>query len=465
MNPATLFGPELRLMLETNDTSEMKTFCETLHPATVAEAFSGDHIDIDDVWRILEQTNIRDRAAIFEYMPIERQVEMVEGGGKPQMARLIEQMSPDDRVDLMRRLDPRAADAILRLVDEADRRDIAELFRHEEDTVGALMTTDYAWLPVHLNAGEALDRLRAQAPDKETLYYVYILDLPERKLVGIVSLRELVLAQPHTRISNIMETDNLITLKVTDDQEQAAREMARYDLLAIPVIDDVRRLVGIVTHDDVIDVVVEEATEDLQRQGAVGPITMNYLEANFFLVWRKRTFWLSCFFVAEMLTVSAMAMYEEALHTILVLALFVPLLIATGGNSGTQSATLIIRAMGLDQVRARRDWFRVLRHEFLMGLALGAALGVLAFGRCYLLPSELLVTTRGEIIPHWKIGIVIAQGVMAICLFGTLAGALIPIGFKSLGVDPAIASSPFVATFVDVLGILVYFGIASAWLM
>src|SRR5713101_4031374 len=285
--PHSLFAPEVRLMLEENDVAGMRAFLESLHPATVADSLSGD-LEGEPVWKFLENTNIRHQAAIFEYFPIEWQVKLVEGTGRERMAHLIEQMSHDDRVDLLRRLMPRVADSLLRLVDEADRRDIATLYRQSENTAGGLMTTDYAWLPPNLTATEALDRLRLQAPTSETIYYIFIRD-EDQRLLGVVSLRDLILAPRHSLLRDLMET-NLVSVRVSDDREQVAKEMARYDLLAVPVVDENNRLVGIITHDDVIDVVVQEATEDAHRMGAVGPLAENYLKADFVTVWRKRAF-------------------------------------------------------------------------------------------------------------------------------------------------------------------------------
>ena len=461
---------------------------------------------------------------------------MVEGTGRQHMAHLIEQMSHDDRVDLLRRLMPRVADQPLRLVDEADRRDIAKLVKYPENTAGALMTTDYAWLPANLTAGEALDRLRLQAPDRETIYYVYVLD-DNRKLLGVVSLRDLILAQRQVRVSDIMNRE-AVTVRVTDDREKVAQEMARYDLLAMPVVDEDGRLVGIVTHDDVIDVVVQEATEDVHRMGGVGPMAENYLEANFVTVWRKRTFWLACLFVAELFTFTALSHFEDAIAEVVVLSLFVPLCISTGGNSGSQAATLICRALALGQVTAA-DWLKVLRHELLMGLALGLTLGAIGFvrgcltpedvrgnietqrepfqilvakdqpppeqigdkvhfakearqlhfvdksitvllpegktvivdsedkhnpeSRVYSFPAECKIRT--EAVSRWHLGAVIGQAVAAICMWGTIIGSMLPMIFRRIGVDPGIASSPFVATFVDVTGIVIYFSIAKMWLL
>jgi magnesium transporter len=544
--PHTLFGPEVKLMLDENDPGAMQVFLETLHPATVAESLTGD-LSVEQVWHVLKHTNIRNQAAIFEYFPIEWQVKMVEGVGREHMAHLIEQMSHDDRVDLLRRLLPRVAESLLRLVDEADRRDIANLVRQDENTAGGLMTTDYAWLPPHLTVAEALDRLRLQAPESETIYYIFILD-EQRRLLGVLSLRDLILAPRHALVRDIME-DQFVSVRASDDREPVARVMAQYDLLAVPVVDDQGRMVGIITHDDVIDVVVEEATEDVHRMGGVAPIAENYLTADFVTVWRKRAFWLSCLFVAELFTFTALSYFDEAINRVVVLALFVPLCISTGGNSGSQAATLITRALALGHVGIR-DWARVLRHELSMGLVLGLTLGAIGFVRGSLtpedvrgniakhdetfhikVPAELLPQvhelgnhrlqfpkgsvqisvldvpiqvipppnleieatgtgpgdeldpdraaakgtrvyhippgseTRTEAVNRWSLAQVIAFAVAAICVWGTLVGSMLPLAFKRLGIDPGIASSPFVATFVDVTGIIIYFSIARMYLL
>jgi magnesium transporter len=530
--PHPLFGPEVRYMLQEDDKADMTTFCETLHPATVAEALA-DEFDVEEVWRFLQNTSIKNQAAIFEYFPIDWQVKMVAGTGAPHMARLIEQMSHDDRADLLRRLQPQAVEGLLRLVDQADRRDIAMLVRYEENTAGALMTTEYAWLPETITAAEALERLRLQAPDRETIYYVYVLD-DQRKLLGVVSLRDLILAPRTALLRDIMEKD-VQRVKVTDDRENVANEMARYDLLAIPVVDEEGRLVGIVTHDDVMDVVVQEATKDVHLMGGVGPLAENYLQANFVTVWRKRAFWLACLFLAELFTFTALAHFEDAIAEVVVLSLFVPLCISTGGNSGSQAATLITRAMALGHVSAM-DWLRVLRHELLMGLVLGLTLGCIGFFRAAVTPEKVRgnspprdeafqvklprgqelslesdntvdlpsgtpqyftedhevrvtlpeggkleklaaddpehvvyqfpkkCTMQHDPVSRWTLALVISQAVAAICVWGTLMGSMLPLVFKKLGVDPGIASSPFVATFVDVTGIVIYFTIATTYL-
>ncbi|MFL5342559.1 MAG: magnesium transporter [Gemmataceae bacterium] len=455
----SLFSPELMLMLDEQDDAGLAAFCENLHPATIAEALA-ESLTVEQAWRVLSHTGIRQQAAVFEYLPPETQVAMVDGAGREHMARLIERMSHDDRADLLRRLSPTVAEGLLRLVDEADRRDIATLAGYRENIVGALMTTDYAWLPANLTAVEAVERLRQMAPDRETIYYIYILDESTRKLLGILSLRDLILASKAAKLVDLMDRE-VISVRADQDPETAARVLAQYDLLAVPVIDGDGRLVGIVTHDDAIDVVVQAATEDLQRQAAVGPMTDNYLEGNFFTVWRKRAFWLAALFIAEMATFNAMAYFDEAMKAITVLALFVPLCISTGGNSGSQAATLITRALALGQITPR-NWLRVLRHELLMGLVLGLTLGIIAFARARLFtPQHVLENPGGSHTDLWRLTLVVSQAVMAICLWGTLVGSTLPMIFKRLGVDPGIASSPFVATFVDVTGIVIYFTIAS----
>ncbi|MCS7047017.1 MAG: magnesium transporter [Gemmataceae bacterium] len=525
--PHSLFGPEVRLLLQENDVEGMKAFLEHLHPATVAETLSGD-LEVEQVWKFLEHTSIPQQAAIFEYFPTEWQIKLVEGAGKERMAHLIEKMSHDDRVNLLRRLSPRVAESLLRLVDEADRRDIAMLVRQDPDTAGGLMTTDYAWLPPNITADEALDRLRLQAPERETIYYVFVLD-EQHRLLGVLSLRDLIMAPRHALVKDLMET-RVVSVRTTDDREHVAKELARYDLLAIPVVDEQNRMVGFVTHDDVMDVVVQEATEDVHRMGGVGPLDGDYLNMSFLTVWRKRVFWLSCLFAAELLTFTMLEHFEEAIAQLVVLSLFVPLCISTGGNSGSQAATLITRAMALGQITVAK-WWKVLRHELLMGAALGVSLGVIGFGRGAMtredtrsdikkdLPAFELRLAQGqrlqrtddaiqvpvgaalilehpirrpltitlppqqeprcsahgvyhfpsncelrfEAIDRVTLGMVIGASVAMICLWGTLIGAMLPIVFKRLGIDPGVASSPFVATFVDVTGIFIYFTFATTF--
>ncbi len=526
-----LFGPELKEMLDGGDAVGMAALCEELHPATIAEIVE-DEFTPDQVWEIISRSEIRTQAAIFEYLPIGVQEQMVEDTKRPQVGRLIGKMSHDDRVGLMRRLPTRVSENLLRLVDDADRRDIRKLFEYGENTVGAIMTTDYAWLPPTLTAAEAVDQLRQQAPDRETIYYIYVLEeakrrpdgsLAPRPLLGVISLRDLILAPRHVLLRELMETE-VVALHYTDGREMAADLLAQYDFIAVPVLDEAGGLVGIVTHDDAIDVITQEATEDMQRQGGVTPLNESYLEAGFFKIWRSRAQWLAVLFVAELGTFTVLSFFEDMLATVVVLSLFIPLCISTGGNSGAQASTLITRAIALGDVKLS-DWKRLLRRELFLGLALGLTLGGIAFVRGSATPSDtrggprklaqpMTATFKGataltadengdytlpagteqtlfadklqrirlpdgesltvdntgtrftfptesevrtEPVSRWRLGLVIALAVLGICLWGTMVGATLPLVFKRFGGDPAVASGPFVATFVDITGIAIFF--------
>jgi magnesium transporter len=461
--PHPLFSPEIRDMLEQNDAAGLAALCSELHPATIAEAVQ-DTLDADQVWRLLGSTDVRTQAAIFEYLPNDLQIALMADPSRPQVVRLIEKMSHDDRVDLLKKLPTKVYESLLRLVDEADRRDMKALFEYGENTVGAIMTTDYAWLPPTLTAAEAIDQLRAQAPDKETIYYIYVLDearkradggVAPRTLLGVISLRDLILAPRHALIRDLME-EEIVALKFAEDRAAAADLLARYDLIAAPVVDADNGMLGIVTHDDALDVVTQEATEDLQRQGAVSPIVGDYLQAGLRQVWQSRVVWLAVLFVAQMATVYAMAHYEKQLADLAVLATLIPLCLSVGGNAGSQASTLVTRALALEQVRVK-DWARVFRRELIVGAALAVTLGVLGLVRTYF-------TTPGEINSEpsklLKLTWVIAISVTLICLWGTLLGAMLPIVIKRLGFDPALMSSPFIATLSDVSGIVIYFNVA-----
>ena len=340
---------------------------------------------------------------------------------------------------------------------QAEREDIRRLTAYKEDTAGAVMTSDYATVPAELTAAAAIDRLRHEAPDRETIYYCYVLD-DRRRLVGFVSLKNLILAPPHRRVADIMQTEVISSL-VDEDQEITAGKLMEYDLLALPIVDHENRLVGIVTHDDVADVIVEEATEDVYRMSAIGPLEDSYLRTPFVTMWGKRSFWLAILFVGEFLTMTALIHYEDAFQQFPSLVLFIPLIISAGGNCGSQSATMITRALALGEVRPG-DWLRVVWHEVLMGASLGLALGAVGFGRAWLTPHHALEGVSAE-----RISLVVATGVAVVVICGNLVGATLPLLLKRVGLDPALMSNPFVASLVDVTGIVAYFAIAEAFLM
>ena len=349
--------------------------------------------------------------------------------------------SPDDRVDLLERMDPEQVERLLPLVAQAERSDIRRLLSFPEDSAGSIMTTEYASLPEDISVNEAIERLRQQAPDRETIYYVYVLD-EERHLLGFVTLRELILARPDARLGDIM-TRSVISVRVDDDQEVVANELARYDFIAIPVVDNQHRLVGIVTHDDVLDVVQQEATEDVHRLGAVEPLEDSYLTTPLLTLTWKRGIWLVLLLGAALVTASVLRAFEKTSQQFAWMILFLPLVLAAGGNVGSQSATLIIRLLAIEQIDRSQNW-QILKREFRLGLLLGGGLAVLGFGSALLFEG---------VEPATIVGVTVFMVVM----LGTVAGAMLPLLFKSVGMDPALMSNPLIAAMVDVFGVITYF--------
>ena len=453
----TLYLPELRELLAESNTAELREFCVALHPARTAEFMEG--LTPEEAWDVLKHADGETRAQIFGYFDRDKQVQIIESGEGAEIGKLIADLPSDDRVDVLNAVPPEVVERLLPFIPALERRDILRLQSYPEGTAGAMMTTAFAKIGEGRLVREALEEIGHQAEQLETIYYVYIVD-DQDHLRGLVSARQLVSAmgKPNTKLSDLMDRD-LVTVNVDDDQEKVAQEVARFDLHAIPVVDGEHRMLGIITHDDVIDVLSEEASEDVYRMAAMEPLVENYLETKLHSIWWRRSVWLSLLFVAEMLTLSVLVSYEASIKEIVALTFFVPLCIATGGMTGTQAATLITRALALGHITLS-DWLRVIRHELAVGLALGFTLGVMGFVGAYLTPRT---ESLGGANP-WMFALVIAQAVMAICLWGTMVGSTLPLIFCRLGFDPAYASSPFVATFVDVTGILILFTLAQIYL-
>ena len=455
INP--LFHPELREMLAESDIEQMRIFCDSLHPARAAEFLEG--LKPSEIWEVLRHTDTPNRADIFSYFDLDIQTELLEYAPREEAVELVGALPADDRVDALQEMDTESAEEIIRLLPAEERRDVLRLRAFPEGTCGAEMTSDFVRLHEKMTVEEAIAEIGRQVHSHETVYYLYVLDEGDH-LVGLVSAKHLLAAvgKKEIRMYDIMNRD-LITVQAMEDIQHAIEVVAKYDFLAIPVVDVEHRMLGIITHDDVIDLTSEEATRDAHMMAAISPIDEPYLEVPFLTIWRKRVFWLSFLFIAGIFTFSAMAHYADALDQLLVLALFIPLCIATGGNSGSQAATLITRSLALGDIRLC-DWYRVLFHEILMGLALGLALGTVGFVIAYLTPESV----RGDANP-WLLAVTIGLAVTTICLIGTVIGSMLPLLFKRIGADPAMASSPFVATFVDVTGIVVFFNIAKVWIL
>ncbi|MGL6226538.1 MAG: magnesium transporter [Thermoguttaceae bacterium] len=455
VNP--LFLPELREMLTDNNIPEMQEFCAAIHPVRVAEFMGG--LEPIEIWQIIQQADLETRVQIFNYLDEQTQAEIMEAAPREEMAAFISHLPSDDRVDALQSVEEQIVEELMPLIDEEDRRDIRRLTAFPEDSCGSEMTTDFLRLYEDMTVEQAVQEVATQSETKETVYYLYVVDQNDH-LVGLVSAKQLLknLSRPQKRIRDLMLRD-LITVGVDDNKEEAAQVIAKYDFLALPVVDEEHRMLGIITHDDMMDVIRDEATEDAYLMGAVGPLEESYLNVPFWTMWKSRVFWLACLFVAEIGTFSALAHFDEALKLVPVLVLFVPLVISTGGNSGSQAATLITRALALGDVKLA-DFLRIFRHELIMGVALGAALGGIGFVRAYLTPASILEDAN-----RFFLAITICLAVGAVCLCGTLIGALLPLVFKRFGVDPGVASSPFVATFVDVVGITIYCTIAGIFLL
>jgi magnesium transporter len=371
---------------------------------------------------------------------------------------LIRFLPPDDAADVVQEAAPEDRQRLLDLLDEPTRKEVVALLAYAEDDAGGLMNPRYARLRPDMSVDEAISYLRRQTREHvESVYYLYVLDA-EQHLLGVVSFRDLFSAPPDKRVRDVMHTD-AVTVPEDMDQEAVSKLFAEHNFLAMPVVDTERRVKGIVTVDDIVDVVQEEATEDIQKLGGMEALDAPYLSIGFGAMLRKRAGWLSVLFVSEMLTASAMTVFEKEIARAVVLALFVPLIISSGGNSGSQASTLVVRALALGEVKLR-DWWRVVRREFMAGLSLGLILSTLGFVR--ILAWQAAFHLYGD--HYFLIACTVAGSLIGVVMFGTLAGSMLPLLLRRLGFDPASASAPFVATLVDVTGIVIYFTVASVML-
>ena len=365
------------------------------------------------------------------------------------------QLEPDDAADVVQAAPAQQRETLLGALDATSRREVTALLAYAEDAAGGLMSPRYVRLRPDMTVDEGIAYLRRAARERvETIYYIYVLDA-ENRLLGVASFRELFAAQPEKLVRDIMRT-RVITVRDDLDQEQVANVIAENDLMAVPVVNAQGQLQGIVTIDDVVDVVREEATEDIQKIGGSAALDAPYLETSILELVKKRAVWLTVLFVGQFLTTSAMSFFQNELSRAIVLSLFIPLVISSGGNSGSQASTLVIRAMAMEEVRLR-DWWRVLRREVVIGLLLGLVLGAVGLVRVTLLPGA--EASFGE---HFVlIGVTVSLSLVWIVMWGATAGAMLPFALRRMNFDPASASAPFVATLVDVTGLVIYFSVAT----
>jgi magnesium transporter len=364
-------------------------------------------------------------------------------------------LAPDDAADLVQEAPAEAREKLLALLDDATQREVKGLLDYAEDEAGGLMNTRYCRLRADMTVGEAISYLRRDARAREkTVYYAYVLD-PEERLLGVVTFRDLIVSSGEKLIKDVMRTE-VISAPEDLDQEALSKLFMRHHLLMIPVVDAQGRIKGVVNVNDIVDVLQEEATEDIQKIGAVATLEEPYLQVPLLVMIRKRAGWLAALFLGEMLTATAMGQFEAEIARAVVLALFVPLIISSGGNSGSQATTLVIRAMALGEVKIR-DWWRVIRREFVTGLGLGLILA--SIGLLRILLWQGLFNAYGE--HYLLVALTVALSLVGVVLWGSIAGSILPFILRGLGFDPASASAPFVATLVDVTGLVIYFSVAA----
>ncbi len=443
--------PEIKGLIEARDFNALREIFREWAPADLAEIIPD--LPEDDqviIFRVLPAALAAD---VFEYLEVEAQEQLLRAMAHEQVAGILNEMSPDDRTALFEELPSAAARQLIKLLTPEERRVAQALLGYPEGSVGRLMTPDFVAVYDHWTVREVLDYVREHGSDSETLNVIYVVD--ERgKLIDDLRIREFLLKPLTAKVSEIRD-QAFVALNVTDSQEDALNSFRKYDRIALPVTDSNGVLVGIVTSDDMLDVAEEEATEDIQKFGGMEAIDEPYMRTPLFRMVRKRAGWLVVLFLGEMLTASAMSYYEGEIAKAVVLALFLPLIISSGGNSGSQASMLIIRAMALDEVKLR-DWFHVMRKEIISGLMLGLVLGFIGFMRVAIWSQ--FSTIYG---PHWlMVAFTVGIALIGVVLWGSLSGSMLPFILRRVGADPATSSAPFVATLVDVTGLVIYFSIA-----
>src|SRR5437762_1017939 len=449
--------PEIKSMIDARNFGALRELFADWPPADVAEVI----LDLPEndqviIFRVLPAALAAD---VFEYLDVEAQQQLLRAMAHEQVVAILNEMSPDDRTALLEEMPSAAARQLIRLLTPDERRIAQSLLGYPEGSVGRLMTPDF--IPVHENwtVKEVLDFVREYGRDSETLNVIYVVD-DQGKLTDDVRMREFLLKPLTAKVSEIRD-QTFVALKASDSQEEALNIFRKYDRTALPVIDSNDVLVGIVTIDDMLDVAEAEATEDIQKFGGMEALDEPYMRISLWRMVRKRAGWLIVLFLGEMLTATAMANYQDELAKALVLALFLPLIISSGGNSGSQASTLMIRAMALGELRLR-DWWRVASREIRAGFSLGAILGAIGTARVAIWSIVGDHYFHRQLYgPHWPlVAITVGVALVGVVLWGSISGSMLPFILRRFGADPATSSAPFVATLVDVTGLIIYFSIA-----
>ena len=442
----------LKDIIQTRDFSALRAKLENWQPADLATLLV--RLPVEDqviVFRLLPR---KTAATVFEYLNTHAQELLLKAMTQGDVAALLNDMAPDDRTHLLEELPATVTKQVLALLTNEERAIALSLLGYPDDSIGRLMTPDYVPVRADWTIERVLEHIRQYGQDSETLSAIYVVN-QSGVLIDDIPIRNILLASPTTPVSDLMD-NRFVALKAANDQETAIAVFQREDLTALPVIDSSGVLIGIVTVDDVLDVAEAEATEDIQKIGGLEALDDPFMEIPLSRMIRKRASWLVILFLGEMLTATAMGLFEAQIERAVVLALFVPLVISSGGNSGSQAATLVIRALALGEV-GLRDWWRVMRREVLSGLALGSLLGTIGFLRIALWST--FFKAYGE---HWVgVGLTVGLALVGIVLWGTLVGSMLPFLLRRIGLDPATSSAPFVATLVDVTGLIIYFSVAA----
>jgi len=452
-----ILEPEIRSLIEARNFGALREVFREWPPADVAEVI----LDMPEdeqviIFRVLPHALAAD---VFEYLDIDAQQKLLRAMAHEQVVGILNEMAPDDRTALLEELPSAAARQLIQLLTPEERRVATALLGYPEDSVGRLMTPDFIAVKEDWTVQQVLDYIREHGQDSETLNVIYVVD-DRGKLIDDVRMREFLLRPLTAKVSQIRD-ETFVALNVNDSQQDALNVFRRYDRVALPVLDSSGVLVGIVTSDDMLDVAEKEATEDIQKFGGMEALDEPYMRIPLWRMVRKRAGWLIILFLGETLTATAMANYQAELAKALVLALFLPLIISSGGNSGSQASTLMIRAMALGEVTLR-DWWQVMRREVQAGILLGAilgAIGVVRVGAWAIVGEQYL--HRQPYGAHWPlVALTVGVALVGVVLWGTLSGSMLPFILRRVGADPAASSAPFVATLVDVTGLIIYFSIA-----
>jgi len=448
---AQLLEPEVRELLDKEQYRELRDALAGLEPHDVSEVL--EELDAADAAIMFRLLNRETASAVFADLDADQQEALIGELGEARAGKLVESLSPDDRAAFLDELPPRVARGLIQRLSPENRRVTQQILGYPEQSVGRHMTPDYVRIRPDWTVARALEHLRKYGRDAETVHWVFVVD-DDRHLIDDLHIRTLLLADPQATIASLMD-ERFIAVGATDDQEHAVRAMADYDRSALPVIDRDGVLLGIVTYDDIADIAEAEATEDIQKLGGVEALDEPYMQTSLAMMVRKRGLWLGILFVFQVLTIGVMGAFSDQLEKAVILMLFVPLIISAGGNTGTQAASLLVRALALREVEPGM-WRRVLRRELLTGLCLGGALGLLGF----VIVVGLHFT---GVAPHdefMRIGFAVGVSVLAIVTWATALGSAFPLILDKLGLDPATISSPLVATLMDLSGIVIYFVVA-----